>query len=385
MTLVDALNRSPRVMILNYEYPPLGGGAGTATKYLMEVLAKTEGISAELITSSSTSQSVERLSDNSVVHFLDIGKSGSLHYQSQSDLSVYAARSFFYAKRLLRKKSFDVVHAFFGIPCGVVAMGLGLPYIVSLRGSDVPFYNKRFEKMDSLLFQRLSRSVWHRASYVVANSQGLKDLALQSSPNQFIKVIPNGVDTNFFLPHQKKTQKNTITIISTGRLIERKGYRYLIEALKDLPNIRLQLVGDGNLSKPLKELSEKCKVSVEFLGIRNRTEVAKLLSSADLFVLPSLNEGMSNSLLEAMSCGLPAIVTNVGGTIELVQKDKNGFVVPKADAFALRAVIKKYISNPNLLNLHGLESRQKALNMSIEENARQYIELYHSASLSPSI
>ena len=368
-----------RVLILNYEYPPLGGGAGTASRYLLQELSKRGDIQADLITSSLGSGRVERLSASAAVHFLDIGKSGSIHYQSQADLLVYAFRSLVYARKLLRRRRYDVVHAFFGIPCGVTAMQLGLPYIVSLRGSDVPFYNHRFEKLDRLVFQRLSRNVWKRAAHVVANSTGLRELALASAPNQPVAVIPNGVDTKFFSPPQKKRRNGRLTLVSTGRLIERKGYGYLIEALRGMEGVHLQLVGDGNLRESLAADAGHIGVSVEFMGPKSRDEVAAILRDADLFVLPSLNEGMSNSLLEALACGLPAVVTDVGGSAELVADAVNGAVVPTADVGALRRAIEIYRANPKLSTLHGDASRRTALSMSCAANAEKYVTLYRDA------
>ncbi len=372
-----------RVLILNYEYPPLGGGAGVATRYLISALSKMDGVRADLVTSSIAGSRIEYVSPTATIHYLDIGKEGSLHYQSIRELSVYAARAYFYVRGLLRRSSFDVTHAFFGIPCGVTALNLGLPYIVSLRGSDVPFYNKRFEKLDKLLFKRMSRLVWKRAAHVAANSIGLRDLALKSAPERKISVIPNGVDCTFFHPASKRRQAAEIDIISTGRLIERKGYAYLIEALKGLPNIRLRLVGDGNLTAELQSAAAKAAVKVEFLGPKSKDEVAKLLREADLFVLPSLNEGMSNSLLEALASGLPAVVTDVGGSGELITDGKNGYIVEKADAAGLRRAVEIYIRNRRLLTVHGSVSRQVAETMSIEKNAEQYVALYRDAKSLP--
>lgn len=377
-----------RVLILNYEYPPLGGGAGVATRYLLSELAQTEGVHARLITSSTGKSRVEQFAPNVAIHFLDIGKSGSLHYQSQFDLIVYAARAFALAGKLLRREAFDVVHAFFGIPCGAVAMRLGLPYIVSLRGSDVPFYNHRFENLDRFFFKRLSGKIWKQAAHVVANSDGLRELALQSAPHQTVSVIPNGVDVRFYTTGDGLDKflssgsdvhlsgPSPLRIVSTGRLIERKGYGYLIEALRGLFDVRLVLVGDGNLQGELQQAADAAGVTVQFAGLRSRDEVAKILRDSDLFVLPSLNEGMSNSLLEALASGLPAVVTEVGGSAELVSENVNGFIVPKADPAALRRAVEIYLRNPNLLSLHGRASRQIAEKMSIAENAKKYVTLY---------
>jgi glycosyltransferase involved in cell wall biosynthesis len=168
-------------------------------------------------------------------------------------------------------------------------------------------------------------------------------------------------------------------------LIERKGYKYLVEALKGIPNVRLCLAGDGNLKNELAAQAAELGVRVEFLGPKSKSEVADLLRASDLFVLPSLNEGMSNSLLEALATGLPAVVTDVGGSAELVTDGRNGYIVEKADAAALRRCIHIYLRNQKLPAVHGRTSRQIAETMSIERNAEQYISLYRNAAVSPTI
>jgi hypothetical protein len=163
--------------MLNYEYPPLGGGAGVALRYLLTGLSESANVRVDVVTSSMTGDKVEAFSNHITFHFLDIGKTGSPHYQSAGDLIAYAVRAYCYSKGLIRQRRYDLIHAFFGIPSGYVAMKLGLPYIVSLRGSDVPFYNARFKILDTLFFRRGSRHIWRRAARVVANSEGLRRLA----------------------------------------------------------------------------------------------------------------------------------------------------------------------------------------------------------------
>ena len=363
------------LLLLNYEFPPLGGGAANATYYMLKEFAGNPALRVEFITSSVAENRSEQFADNINIHYLDIGKGGNMHYQSNADLLNYARKAFAFSRKLMKKQRFDVIHAFFGIPCGFIARFLKLPYIVSLRGSDVPFYNERFKTLDKLLFKRLSVNIWKNAAAVYANSQGLRDLALQSAPRQPIGVIYNGVNVEEFCPIGEVTNNAKLTIISTGRLIARKGYDYLIKALKGLNNVKLQLIGNGNVKEELQSLATKNGVELTFWGKLKHEQIARKLQSADLFVLPSLNEGMSNALLEALACGLPVIATDTGGTRELVTEN-NGFVVPKADVFALRNAIEQYRQNPDLLPKHGKASRSVAENMSWQSMSEQYLQAY---------
>jgi glycosyltransferase involved in cell wall biosynthesis len=276
---------------------------------------------------------------------------------------------------LKKKQKYDLVHAFFGIPCGYIAMKLKLPYIVSLRGSDVPFYNKRFQTLDKIVFKRLSRRIWKKAKAVVANSQGLKKLALSSAPGQKIGVIYNGVDINEFEKDKGNKNDNNINIISIGRLIPRKGYGYLIEALSGLEGFSLKLIGEGNSFEELQELAKKKNVNVDFSGRVEHEKIYQYLNQADLFVLPSLNEGMSNSMLEAMACRLPVIGTDVGGSKELI--DGNGFIVEKANSAELRKALLSYKRDKTLIKKHGDKSKKLAEKLAWENVVRDYFTIYN--------
>jgi len=139
--------------MLNYEFPPLGGGAGNASYYMLREFSKYHDLNIDLITSSADKYRVEQFAENISIHFLDIHKNNTaLHYQSNKNLITYTMKVYFYAKKLRKQKSYDLCHAFFGIPCGAIALLLGVPYIVSLRGSDVPGHNERFALADVLFF-----------------------------------------------------------------------------------------------------------------------------------------------------------------------------------------------------------------------------------------
>ena len=370
-----------RVLLLNYEYPPLGGGAANATRYLLDEFAQLPDLEVDLVTSSVDRARVEEHEGGITLHFLDIGKRGNLHYQTNKDLLAYAWRAWRYAKRLRNTHDYDVCHAFFGIPCGYLAMHLGLPYIVSLRGSDVPFYNERFKHLDRLLFKRLSKRIWRRAHQVVANSQGLRQLALSSAPGQPIEVIYNGVDTEAFRPAPR--QGGGLRVICVSRLIARKGIDYLIRALAalDSTDISLTLVGTGNQEQPLKTLATDLGVAdrIDFAGFVDHDAVAAWYQRHDVFVLPSLNEGMSNTALEAMACGLPLLMTDTGGASELLEDKVNGFLLRQRDAEDIARRLRAYAEDPELATQHGQQSREKALTLSWRAVAHAYLDLYRSS------
>ncbi len=365
--------------MLNYEYPPLGGGAGNATYYLLKELAKEKNINITLVTSSIGKYQEKNISDNVKIYFLNIGKKGNLHYQSNKDILNYTLRAYLFCKKLNKKNNFDLVHAFFGIPCGYIAMKLDLPYIVSLRGSDVPFYNKRFYWLDKIIFQRLSKNIWERSKRVVTNSEGLKILAERSCAEQNFEVIYNGIDFEKFKP--QKRENNKFTIISTSRLIKRKGINYLIDAFikfnKKYKESDLIIIGDGNLREKIEEkvIKSGLKDKINILGTIDHNNINDYYKKSDVFVLPSLNEGMSNSLLEAMSSGLAIISTDTGGTRELIDK-RNGIIINKKNINDIYKSLENLYTDRQRLKKMKWESRNKAEKMSWDNMANKYFLIY---------
>lgn len=369
-----------KVLFLNYEFPPLGGGAGNAVYFLLKEFSKKNNLQIDLITSSIGKYRKEKFSSNTNIYYLNIGKnSKKLHYQSAKDLLVYTWKAYFKSKQLVKENNYDLIHAFFGIPCGFIALLLGKPYIVSLLGSDVPFFNSRFYWHDKILFKKLSRLIWQKAKFTVANSQGLKKLALKTSPKQKIEIIYTGVDTKLFKPDNKIKKKKIILFV--GRLIKRKGINYLFQAfaesgkeLKD--NYQIWLVGDGPEKTNLINLGKKLGIyqKIKFLGIKNKKQLVDIYNQTKIFVLPSLNEGMSNVLLEAIACGLPLIATNVGGSREIIKG--NGFITSTKNSLALKTVLEKYASSEKLILDHSKKSLERSNYFSWQKTVKKYLTLY---------
>ena len=365
--------------MLNYEFPPLGGGASNANYYMFKEFAKwgKKKITIDLVTSSARNKyEEEKFAPNIKIYKLDVAKE-KIQYWTMGEIFKWTRKAHKFSKDLAKKNKYDLCHCWFGWPGGLIGYRLRkkIPYIVALRGSDVPGFNPRLKNLDPVLFKPLSKKIWKNAKAVIPNSEGLKKLANKTFKRDFI-VIHNGIDTEEFKPPKKKTVGDKIQLVSTGRLIERKGFKYLIDALKGLDNFELTLLGEGNLEDELKEFGKKKKVSLSLPGRIEHEKIPGYLLEADIFVLPSLNEGMSNSLLEAMACGLPVLVTDVGGSKELVKG--NGFVVKKGSVKALRDALTKY--DKKLIKWQGERSREIALDMSWGRICERYYEVYEKAT-----
>lgn len=368
-----------RVLMLNYEFPPLGGGGSNACKYILKEFAK-KNLDVDLVTSSPSNKfETNKIGDTINIYKLPVNKK-DIHFWTQREIISYSFKAYGFIKDLMKENEYNICHAFFGIPCGAIAYLFKekMPYIVSLRGSDVPGFNNRFD-FQYVFLKPIIKKVWSNAGAVVANSNGLKELALKSAPDQKIGVIYNGIDISEFKPDINKIHdSNEFKIVCVSRLIERKGINFLIEAIRKSKNrdIKLVLVGEGNQEEELKKLARNSEVSdkVEFKGYLNHDSISDVYKNSDVFVLPSLNEGMSNALLEAMASELPVIVTDTGGTAELV--DGNGFIIEKGSADSIVNALENFMVDRDSIIKMGKRSREIALGLSWANVANKYYTIY---------
>lgn len=185
----------------------------------------------------------------------------------------------------------------------------------------------------------LAKRSFERAGVVAPVSEELAGHLRALAPGAQIEVVPNVVDVEAFTPPPAEKAAGR-RLLNVAALAEKKGHRYLLEALVQVPDTTLDVVGDGELRTTLERLAATLGISdrVFFLGEQSKAEVARLMREADLLVLPSLAENLPVVLIEAQASGLPAVATDVGGVSELID-DRAGVLVPPADPEALAAAI----------------------------------------------
>jgi len=350
-----------RLLVINSEFPPIGGGAGSASAFLSAALIELGQEVTVLTSRFSDLPHREKQQGVDVIRIPALrrraDRSGAL------EQVIFVGSSALHALRLARHWKPDAVIAFFGVPSGPAAWLLdrfhGIPYIVSLRGGDVP----GFRPYDFGTYHRLIgpflKIIWRKAAAVVANSQGLLRLAKDFMPEQDIQVIPNGVDSTIFSCEEREW--GLPRLLFTGRLVYQKGLDTLLEALGGLKNLpwQLTLVGDGPqrplLAKRAQELGLEDRIV--FTGWQPRQALPQLYREANLFILPSRHEGMPNALLEAMSSGLPAIASRIAGNEELVQDGRTGLLFPAEDIVALREALRVLLIDASRREAMGAAAR----------------------------
>jgi glycosyltransferase involved in cell wall biosynthesis len=346
-----------RILVLNYEYPPLGGGAGNATYFLAREWGKM-GISTDIITTWFTGlEEIKREMDNVTVYRI---KSFRKKMEQSNPLEMLSYTNLAYKKavKLVTAQKYTLIVAFFSIPCGLVARKIfkrfKTPYIVLLRGGDVPGFLPQELGFMHRITMPVTKTIWKNAQRIIANSKWLSDLANKTAVDidRTVEMVPNGVDTSFFVP-VKHTDKKPFIFLFVGRFVNQKNLIFLLSQF-EIANrnnyAKLILTGDGPERGKLVEKinsSTVLKKTVELKPWEDKKNLLSIYQTAHCFVNLSVEEGMSNATLEAMSCGLPVIASNIGGNIGLVIDQKNGYLVNLDENLDLNYYILQMINNVN--------------------------------------
>jgi glycosyltransferase involved in cell wall biosynthesis len=338
------MKKKKKILILNYEFPPLGGGASPVSYEIAKGYVKL-GHKVDVVT---------------------MGFKGLKRFEVKDGINIYRVRCLrsrkeichpweqltyiFFAKRFLKKhlktNSYDINHTHFIIPTGIVSLWLkkkyGLEYIITSHGSDVLGYNKRFKKIYPFI-SGVWKKIVKEAKLVVTPSAFLGKEIKKITEEFNHTVIPNGVDTKKFRPMKKEKY-----ILVVARLFENKGVQDILEAMKniDLKDWKVLIVGDGPYREVLEKQCKEAKLekNVKFLGwVDNKSKrMQELYGKASIFISASYFENMSMVLLEAIAAGCYVIASDVGGNPEVVSKE-NLFKVKKPSSLSkcVSSILKK--------------------------------------------
>ncbi|MDQ3260368.1 MAG: glycosyltransferase family 4 protein [Pseudomonadota bacterium] len=241
---------------------------------------------------------------------------------------------------------FDIIDAHYYYPDGVAAtmLGkqLGKPVIITARGTDINLI-PHFSTPRKMILQSA-----HEAAASITVCEALKsEMTRLGAESSKIYPLRNGVDLQLFQPIDREKVRRelgwtTKTLVSVGHLIERKGHHLVIDAMRDLRDFRLVVIGSGEEKGNLHRLACTAGVRdrVDFLPSITQTELLKYYGASDALVLASSREGWANVLLEAMACGTPVVATNIWGTPEVVKSRDAGVLVPTRTADAIVTGVK---------------------------------------------
>src|ERR1700730_8389331 len=292
-----------RILIVNYEYPPVGGGAGVAAQAIGKELIKL-GHEIIVLTGKFGDLPSSYEKDDVIIHRVPsfrraIDRSGVF------EMASFLGAVLMFAPAIIRKHRVEAAIIFFSFPCGPIGLlakwRCDVPYVVSLRGGDVPGAEPSLNFLHRVL-SPVRRAGLKSSTAVIANSEGLRTMAEASDPFP-VRVIPNGVDTEFFSPAQRVPlrKEKLLRILFVGRFQEQKNLSFLVQQLAQLSanTFELHLVGDGPQRKQLERLSVQLGINaaVTWHGWLARASLPAVYQSVDCLVNPSLYEGTADDVL----------------------------------------------------------------------------------------
>jgi glycosyltransferase involved in cell wall biosynthesis len=374
-----------RVLFISYELPPIGGGGGRAALQIARRLARG-GHSVAILSSLFPGLPEQEQSDGVAIHRLRVRRKKPDEC-TPIELASFIRRSIPAARRLADRMKPSVVCAFFGIPGGPAAWWLrrrrGVPYVLSLRGSDVPRPELAAHQRLHALTRPLLRRMYRDAAGLIAVSDSLRRAALAVLPGARIEVIPNGVDTERFKPPAGRSgPADRPELLFVGRLRQFKGVQDAIAALPALERTlgrpaRLTIIGEGPSRAALEAQAAGLRAAgsnseVRFLGWLDPARLPAAYESASLLLLPSYVEGHSNVILEALAAGLPCVASDVPGIRETVTDGREGILIPPKSPDALARAAARALADAETWRSMSRNARARAAEFSWDKIAAEY-------------
>jgi glycosyltransferase involved in cell wall biosynthesis len=339
------------LLVLNYEYPPLGGGAGEITKNISENIAAL-GHNVTVVTTWYSGLAEDETINNVRIIRLK-SKRKTLYHSNVIEMMSWVKKSILFLRNFCEKEKFDICFANFAIPGGNVAYFLkkkfNIPYTIISHGHDIPWLFKK-EMFFYHLFTFLKiKQICKNSSFNFVQTPEMKnniDNFLSAKYSEKNIIIQNGIDRSVFYPDISR-RAETFKIIFCGRLVPQKDPFTFLRAIKNLIENRLSgfevmISGDGPLRKRMEQFVFDYKLDqcVKFSGWIERDLLLTEYQSANIFVQTSKYEAMSMAVMEALACGAFVICTRVGSNSTVIKEESNGYFFNAGDYLMLSEKIK---------------------------------------------
>jgi glycosyltransferase involved in cell wall biosynthesis len=382
--MTDGSPEAHRVLIVTYEYPPLGGGGGVIFRNLAEELARS--LEVTVLTSGRPGLARRERHGNLDIVRAPVARRVADSTASHASMLSFFPSSLYAGVRLLRERRFDLVHTSFAIPSGpsglLLARLFRLPHVLSLHGGDLYDPSKALSPHRTPLLKQTVRLIIHRSDRVVAQSSDTRERACTIYGERQVDCVPLAVRRPSFdrVPRTAlglDLEEDQFVLVTVGRLIPRKGLDQLIGIVSQLddPRFRLVVVGEGPEREALEAKARGAAGAVRFAGFVSEERKWQILAASDLYVSTSLHEGFGIVFLEAMVNGLPVVCYDCGGQVDFVS-DEVGRLVPIGEAKQFRDEILSLAENQGLRARLGEAARLRAAAYSVQAYARRYREIY---------
>jgi len=369
-----------RVLVLNHEYPPVGGGGGQAAQDIAKELTR-RGDEITVLTAH-----LKGLPRDEVVNNIRILRLPSLRkhpYQAGFlTMGIYIITAVWAGFYLIHRWHPDIIHVHFAVPAGAAAWVLsrltGIPYVLTAHLGDIPGgVPEKTKKWFRWVFP-FTIPIWRGAARIVTVSEYTCSLIRLHYPVNPV-VIPNGIDMEM-VKHDSLQVHHPPVVIFAGRFMPQKNLVELVEILalvQDLP-WKCIMLGDGPLLDEVKHTIATHNLEKRFYlpGWVTTKEVLAYFAQSDLLFMPSLSEGLPVVGLQALAMGLAIVASLAGGNVDLVDPGYNGFLAEPSDREGLSGALRSLLSNREALQNARQASRKLASQFDIRTIADAYETIF---------
>jgi glycosyltransferase involved in cell wall biosynthesis len=382
------------ILVINYEYPPIGGGGGVLCKDISEGIA-AKGHRITVVTSHYGS-----LQKNETLHGVNIFRVPVLMRKKQTVASMTSMISFvpmciWKVKELMKCNTYDLINTQFAIPSGpagqYVSRRYNVPNVLTILGGDIIDPSKFLSPHNTFLLNQTVRKMLFGADRVVAESTDIKRNAQKYYGfDRQVDIVPLGIYPNVHPARSRQAlglPTDKFIFVTIGRLVKRKNLEDLLHIFKDvqktLPSILL-VIGDGPEKDNIENLAKQLGINneVRLLGRVSDEEKFQYLAVSDVYLSTAIHEGFGIVFLEAMECGLPVLSYDRGGQTDFLREGRTGHLIELGNRgnFLLK-LMELLNSNPLRMEI-GAHNKNYVKEFYIEHAAERYISIFNEVASS---
>jgi len=371
-----------RILVVIYEYPPIGGGGGRAAQDLCREMNKR---GHEITVLTSNYRDLPRQENKDGIRIVRVPALRKHPYKADLlTMGAFILAGLWRGMSLVRNWHPDVIHAHFAVPSGVVAWVISrltqIPYVLTAHLGDVPGGGPDKTGNWFRWFYPFTHPLWEDAAQIVAVSHYTRQLALKHYAKD-IQVLPNGVNLEDLDPGEICVGKPP-QIVFAGRFVQQKNPVQLINILGEIKNLpwKCILLGDGPLRQAMEDTIKTHNLETRIMlpGWVTPDEVIEQFKKSDILLMPSLSEGFPVVGVQAIALGLAVVGSRVGGLIDLVEHGKNGYLHQPDDTMGMAASLARLITNPETLISARNHSSQHARRFDLDLIIDQYENIFRT-------